>query len=271
VVLEEPLASRYHALLYWSDARWRVRDLGSRNGTWVEGRRVGAGEEAPLAEGNRLAFGGAGTWILVDIGPPEALAVALGDRAVVRSQGALLALPPDAPTVVVRTDAEGWILDRGDTTTRVADGHLLQLDGVTWRLHLPGPGAPTAARSQESEPWALHFVVNGDEDRIAARLVVGATEHDLRVRAHHRILLELARERDRAARRRDPADAAGWVQPDQLRDYFNMLSNTFYVHLFRLRQQLDEVGVGGEAGLVERRETGELRLAPHVRVSRQGG
>jgi pSer/pThr/pTyr-binding forkhead associated (FHA) protein len=50
-----PRVSRYHAELSVDAGGARVRDLGSTNGTAVEGRPV---REAELHAGDRVAFGG---------------------------------------------------------------------------------------------------------------------------------------------------------------------------------------------------------------------
>ena len=40
VVLLDETVSRVHASLAWSDGQWVVTDRGSKNGTWVNGRRI---------------------------------------------------------------------------------------------------------------------------------------------------------------------------------------------------------------------------------------
>lgn len=54
VVLSSRSVSRKHAILERSGRGWVVRDLGSANGLFVEGKRV---SEAPLATGTSLRFG----------------------------------------------------------------------------------------------------------------------------------------------------------------------------------------------------------------------
>lgn len=54
VVLEDPQVSRRHAQLRFRDGRWIVRDLESRNGTFVNGLRVGRCELRP---GDEIVFG----------------------------------------------------------------------------------------------------------------------------------------------------------------------------------------------------------------------
>ena len=54
VVLSSRSVSRKHAIVERSADGWAVRDLGSANGVFVEGKRV---SEAPLAPGASLRFG----------------------------------------------------------------------------------------------------------------------------------------------------------------------------------------------------------------------
>ncbi len=61
VVLSEPVVSRRHALLRFRDGRWILQDLESRNGTFVNGVRVGRCELRP---GDSVALGG--TSLVID-------------------------------------------------------------------------------------------------------------------------------------------------------------------------------------------------------------
>ena len=54
IALHEPSVSREHAALSWNGVEWIVTDLGSRNGTYVNG--VGVQRKA-VATGDRLKFG----------------------------------------------------------------------------------------------------------------------------------------------------------------------------------------------------------------------
>jgi two-component system, cell cycle response regulator len=48
--------SRRHARIVETDGRWLVEDLGSRNGTWINGDR--ANRPAPLTDGDKIELGG---------------------------------------------------------------------------------------------------------------------------------------------------------------------------------------------------------------------
>lgn len=54
VVLSDPNVSRRHAELRLSDGRWVLTDLGSTNGTLVNGKLA---REQPVSSGDRLSFG----------------------------------------------------------------------------------------------------------------------------------------------------------------------------------------------------------------------
>jgi pSer/pThr/pTyr-binding forkhead associated (FHA) protein len=53
---ESEFVSRYHCVLTLDESSLRVRDLGSKNGTYVSGRKIG-GDECVLAHGDLLAIG----------------------------------------------------------------------------------------------------------------------------------------------------------------------------------------------------------------------
>ncbi len=57
VIVEDPFASTEHALLYRRDRRWWLEDLGSRNGTLLNGERLHA--PAIVATGDEVGIGGA--------------------------------------------------------------------------------------------------------------------------------------------------------------------------------------------------------------------
>jgi len=66
ITLEDGLVSRRHARI-WCDAdTWRIEDLGSRNGTRVNGKKVGT---AALADGDLVSIGRARIEVVIGQGP----------------------------------------------------------------------------------------------------------------------------------------------------------------------------------------------------------
>lgn len=56
VLLESPAVSRLHARLLWDGETFCISDLNSRNGTYVNGRLLSAGESCVLISGDRIRF-----------------------------------------------------------------------------------------------------------------------------------------------------------------------------------------------------------------------
>src|SRR4051812_30052549 len=69
--IDDRSVSAEHATLRWTGRGWVLRDLGSRNGTWVDGHRVASGDSMALMEGDALSFGSAEPrFRLIETGPP---------------------------------------------------------------------------------------------------------------------------------------------------------------------------------------------------------
>src|SRR5437899_3066824 len=77
VVLDDNSVSRYHAEIRVTERGWRVRDLGSTNGTRLNGVRLGTGQW-PLQERDLLQFGEVAVVVeaLLEEREPEAAAPA---------------------------------------------------------------------------------------------------------------------------------------------------------------------------------------------------
>ena len=56
-VLPEPTVSRRHVEVRSADEGWEIEDLGSRLGTWLNGKRLRAGEGVPLKAGDEVEVG----------------------------------------------------------------------------------------------------------------------------------------------------------------------------------------------------------------------
>jgi hypothetical protein len=69
IVISDRFASGEHARLAWTSGAWELRDLGSKNGTFLNGRRIDKPEF--VAAGARLGFGEPEGWVLEDAGAPE--------------------------------------------------------------------------------------------------------------------------------------------------------------------------------------------------------
>lgn len=274
LVLDVRDVSREHAAVHWTGAAWELQDLGSRNGTWLAGRRLVARECVLLSRGAEIRFGETlGPWRLVDDAPPRPMAVNLVDGRVVLVDLDELALPDaDAPGVWLRrSDAGVWFAElAGGPTTRVDDRAVLTAGGQPWRVHLTD-GVPVtwqAASEPDAAPVHLQFRVSADEEHVELVARVGDRRIDLKARAHHYPLLVLARARlaDRAAGVADGEQ--GWLPQDRLLQMLKVDAGYLHLSIHRLRLQLTQAGVPDPARVIERRlGAGLLRLGlAHVTI-----
>jgi len=193
--------SSQHARLVWTERGWELRDLGSRNGTFVDGRLVNIGEPVVLTEGAQIGFGGADDcWTLID------------------------ATSPDDSQFVV--EHEGWNSTQVEIPRELVEGST--------------PG--------------LVFHVSLDEEHVELTVRGGGKEERLAARNRFYMLLVLAR-----ARIRDQADSElpeaehGWMYGDELCRMLRIDEGRLRVDIFRIRRQLEQLGVGRPAKIIERR------------------
>ena len=271
--MTEPTVSGEHAVLRWTGREWELHDLGSRNGTSVDGRKLASGERVTIGRGAVIAFGQPeNAWRLDDDAAPTIMATAENAGEPLCARNDLLALPSDEePEAVIFRDPGGnWLIEQSGETARVADRTTVRAGGRDYLLRVPDVIAPTWDNSSPAPhltALTLQFSVSRDEEYVA--LVARGEHHviDLGARAHHNVLLTLARSRleDRKARQErgapPPESSEGWVYQDELADRLAIDETHLNVAVFRCRRQLAEAGIVGAASIIERRRpTRELRL-----------
>ena len=262
VQLDVEHASKEHAVIKWSSGQWNIKDLGSRNGTYVDGRRLNPGEAYPLLVGQRVAFGRMeDPWFLDDDSPPVAMALHLGTRVVRESQGGLLALPDDErpEVVVVQRPGGEWAVEassEGDDAVVANDRQTFDVGGVLWCLLLPDPqeSTPLLPAALSIESVLFRFGVSLDEEHVTLTLVAPNHEVALQARDFNYVLLTLARAR--LEEQDKPPGERGWIDREVLLKMLRMRSTALNVAIHRARQRLLEVGLVGAPGIVEVRRRG---------------
>lgn len=261
------VVSAEHASIYFSGGRWKVRDLASRNGTFLDAERVEQGASVELSEHSRLMFGSRGdVWRLEDASPPGPCARnQQGDW--VRGEGMTLWLPElDCPDAVVLAGEREWTLEYDDKLLQVQDGESVVLNGETWRLELPPLDDEELASTYQSQhapsedELRLLFRVSQDRDHIQLEAKAGGTVTDLGARAHNLPLLMLASLRLADQEQGELDYNAGWVYPDELEKRLGLEREAMNLQLWRARQCFRKAKLPAER-LIERREdTRQLRL-----------
>lgn len=264
LLFSDPRVSGEHASLRWVDGRWELRDLGSRNGTFVGKRRLLSGERVALGPGEVVTLGGPGVgFILADASAPVPTARhgTTGEVRVAADQ--VLVLPDeDRPMVTVFEDASGrWVAEREDGAVPVHDHDLVLVEGEPWVLELPVGLRSTwdASAGRMLETISLRFSVSPDEEHVDVTMLDDRSALPLPSRSFHYLLLTLAR-----LRKGDGARAMedrGWADREDLCRMLAVDPLKLNVDICRARKQLGELGVHGAAGLIERRTgSGQIRI-----------
>lgn len=258
-----PETSHEHALMRWRNGVWELQDLHSRNGTYVDGRRLGAGKMIGVPAGATLGFGRREQFTLLDDGAPQPHAVSTRPPySVVEARDGFLCLPDfDAVEVTVLYRQQRWWLERAEESLPITDGERVRTRAGSWIVHLPDPLAATrdaedAAPNLTGLLLRFHVGADGSVELLALR---GDQRIEFDVRAHHLPLLALARERLGA--RGAASDEEGWVEQDALIRKLGCDSNRLHVEIHRLRRQFAAAGIVDAMNIVERREgTRQLRI-----------
>lgn len=271
--IRDRMVSSEHAVLWWNGQHWALRDLASRNGTFVDGTQLASGDTRVLDSGARLGFGSPeASHELLDAGPPRAVATDEGgDQRI--AEGGMLCLPSeDAPVVVVFRDSMGTWQAEGPAGVRaVESGDEVEVEGTYWELALPLDEAETWAREAgaiEMRFLPLDFSVSSDEEhvQVVAGLPTGTVE--LEPRAHHYLLLTLARRHVDDAEM--PEAERGWLHVDELERMLRIARGSLNMQIMRARREMEGLGIADPMSVIERRPlVGTLRLGtPRVRVGR---
>ena len=262
--LDDAQVSGAHAVLSWSGDGWTVRDLSSRNGTWLDGRRLPPGEQPTLTLHAELRFGPSGAaFIVTDLSAPPARAIPLHGGTPVEGSAQLLALPDlEQPQLTLVLTEQGWMLETASAYTPVADGAELALGDQRWQVQLPAPllGTVPAGPALRLDQLALRFEVSADEEHVRIYADHPAGTLEIPPRAHHYTLLTLARSRLRDRGRGIAPSEEGWEDVERLARRLGVTGNAFHVQLCRARAQLGALGVDQVGGIFERRGVGRVRL-----------
>lgn len=269
--LDDARVSQFHAVIAWATPGvWEVRDLGSSNGTFVDGSRLDVRHRRALAPGARIGFGDPHRgWTLVDDArpAPEVWDLATGARVIGTTH--LLTVPgDDGPSDILEEASGHWVLERNGAVVDVHNGQTITLGGRRYRIVLPLPlvdTEPTTTLAPTGEPLEeakLTFAVSHDLDWVGLRVewAHGTWESS---RAYNRALLVLAQARLRdAARAGSAPHSHGWVYADEvctLADYEGVGRLNVEVH--RARTDFARQGIPGAPTIVQRRRgTGQIRL-----------
>ena len=265
--LDDRRVSSEHAIIVWNTSHWELRDLGSRNGTVIDGRRVDAGARVPLRQGASIHFGSQDEhWVLQSEKPPEVLGLCVSTGQTLEGEHGHLQF--DSETQLLTDDGVDYWIEQAGERSSVHDREVVQIGKERWRVSLPPPAAVdnrtiTSQRVILPADVSLRFHVSPDEEHVQIHLLTASrVEKELRPRSFDYMLLALARARlaDEASGS-IPESEQGWVFADELARSLGIDISHVNVDVYRARRRFSDVGVQRADDMIARRaQTRALRL-----------
>jgi hypothetical protein len=262
--LDASFISTAHALLRWNGEFWELRDLGSRNGTYLDQQRVAMGSTVRVSAGTDIVFGEPSeTWRLVDDRAPSPAAVPVDGGAPILMVSGTISVPSAGePLATIYAEDAGWILEMDDLRAPIQPGEVFSVAERAWRFDCPSGAAQTRSSEQGSKKLddvVLMFGVSRNEEHVSLKVRTGYGEKDLGERGGFYLALVLCehrlKERDRGV------SEPGWLEVEQLLKMIPDYTSPAHVNveICRLRQLFHDAGFQDAPGIVERRR-GRLRF-----------
>ena len=271
LLLSASYVSSQHATIRWGGQHWELKDLGSRNGTLVNGERVGAGVACPLPAGIEICFGREEQkWALVDDSAPRPLIVSEDDpsRSIV-VDGEVAAIPDrrEPWATIMRWHDGSWKLEKEEELSTLASGQTFEVLGERWRFVCPAGilGTSTVdwpertAKGLSAGQLLLKF--SREEEHVELYLRQDGELTDLGTRSHNYLLLYLARKRLAEVDSGLDQASAGWVYRDDILKDLRIDREHLNLAIFRVRKQFEKAQVPDAACIIQRRpDSQQLRI-----------
>jgi pSer/pThr/pTyr-binding forkhead associated (FHA) protein/S1-C subfamily serine protease len=172
---EARVVSTRHAELRFANEAWLIADLGSRNGTYVNGQRVPGGGEAPLAVGDEIRLGESGPRLTI-VATGERAEVTVAEQPVLKVKPESLAPEARPYGITLIATASGKRFEAQGTRIRIGRGKECEVrpvegsEGIVSRVHAELSVGPSGGLSLRDVGSKNGTYLNGD--RIGAAMPV---------------------------------------------------------------------------------------------------
>ena len=269
-VLESRDISRSHALIHWKSGHWYIQDY-SRNGTLLDGRRI-HNQTVKISGKSVVQFGNDkfSQWRFVNNeGPSSYLkSVEEENRIIVMSQCTALPSEEEPEILFSKTESRKWKAESPTNTTFLEHRKKFTFNGEEWVFVENEVYDETVDYGFIRDGAKFRFQLSLDEEEVQLKIIMNNMEMDLGIRAHHFLLLTLARERERHLLQGKSSADAGWITMEELAYLMSkeLMANVdnyklnLYIH--RIRKQLVAVPPYGSlfTDIVQRRRN-EIRFS----------
>lgn len=274
--VEDGRVSAEHAVLAYRDGQWWLRDLSSRNGTFLDGNPIQ--QEVGLTIGSTVAFGHRGhRFTLIDSGPPAA-EITDSSTGKVRSIGPSGGLFPegaDTDGAYLYLSEEGWMVETEGHAELLKDVRAVKLGDRTFLVRAPlgalAEVKETVTAARPHLPLAVHFRVSPDEEHVEVEVSFSGKTKSLGHRSYSYLLLTLARARLGDEKSLVSPGEAGWLGVQDLARGLRVTPENLNLWVWRARRHVQELDEELSSLIVERRtRTGTLRLGTGLLTIEQG-
>lgn len=265
LLVEDTRVSAEHAVIAFRDGKWWVRDLSSRNGTFVDGTLIQ--KEVHLMKGAALALGHREhRFVFAESGPPaaEVLELSTGEVRRISPSGGRFPEGVDAGDAYLYFTEEGWMVETEGKAELVKEPRRYEF-GQRSFLVRPPLGAlseveETVAGAAPHRPLAFRFRVSSDEEHVDVEVSYSGKAKSLGHRSYSYLLLTLARARFEEEKSAQASDA-GWLHVQDLARGLRVTPEHLNLWVWRARRHIQELDDSLPSLIVERRpHTGTLRL-----------
>ncbi len=277
-ILENPEASRLHASIMWNGTFWMLQDTSS-NGTYLNDEALMSGTKIRLKQGDVIKFGALNAcgWVLQNDDEPKSLLCPINKNQVPIELDGMLVLPdPASPELTIyQLPNEEWVCENHSGLIKLTSGTKVSTNSDSWYFVDANTFEKTQQathKGQESSlPIKVQFTVSKNEEHVSMSVTVGNIKLDLGERAHHYLMMYLARQRLADLQQGIEDSEQGWIDKDVLCQETGLDEKHINLHIYRFRKQLVQTqpSVQQLIQIIERRR-GELRFA-FTAVEIQGG
>lgn len=268
--LDDRRVSSSHAWLrHATNGKWVLRDLGSKNGTYLNGDFLPSGVDVELAPGDLVGFGHADDAWTVEQGRPHAALIAPEEddrRWLAVAEERVVALPTqEAPLATLLRDDGRWVLESDESElTPINDGQVFSVGSTRYRAWFSEDTEDTelvAGPPKRLARAVLELAVSRDQEQVEGVLDLGRERVALPSRVYLYVLVLMATQR--RSDERDGLDRAeaGWRYTDDLCKHLAVDRQTLNIHVHRARRDVAKLGFSDPGSLFERRTlTRQMRI-----------
>ena len=255
--------SPHHAEIIWLGETWKVRDLSSSRGTYVNGASVSSKTHTLLGQGDSLGFGALrSSHRLIDAGPPKIFArnMNTGEILDLINGELILSAPRESPVrIIPGAEHSRWLICRGGRLAPIVDGDMIGVGSQVYTVYVPSETlAPRLPPTIDSVDLTLR--VSQDEEVVEIWLRDSNDNVNIMpARAHYYTMLLLARMRleDRS---KDglPLLEQGWRSVHQLCEMLAVEESRLNVDIYRIRRDIAKFGLLNSKDVIERQRSRRL-------------